>query len=107
MHSNEPQGAHDDYKWDQILESLLDVQPFTFALDIALLALHQEYLNLDKWLGNNVNQHRAEFLCTMVSFLEVKMESKKMGMSDPAVDSCTLSLNPNTITIFLCILHNK
>lgn len=105
---SEPQGAHDDYKWDQILESLLDVRPFTFALDVASLVSRREYLNLDKWLADNVNQHGAEFLRAMVEFLEVKMESEKVArMSDPAVDSRTLSLNPNTITIFLRILRNK
>ncbi|OAX43815.1 Not1-domain-containing protein [Rhizopogon vinicolor AM-OR11-026] len=105
---SEPQGAHDDYKWDQILENLLEVRPFTFALDVASLASRREYLNLDKWLADNVTAHGAEFLRAMVAFLEVKMESEKVSrMSDPAVDSRTLSLNPHTITIFLRTLRNN
>jgi CCR4-NOT transcription complex subunit 1 len=91
-----PQGAHDDYKWDLILESLLDVRHFTFALNVASLVSRREYLNLDKWLADSVNQHGAEFLRAMVEFLEVKMESEKLSrMTDPAVDSRTLCLNPN------------
>lgn len=105
---SEPQGAHDDYKWDQILENLLEVRPFAFALDVASLASRREYLNLDKWLADNVTAHGAEFLRAMVTFLEVKMESEKVSrMSDPAVDNRTLSLSPHTITIFLRTLRNK
>ncbi|KAG1904989.1 uncharacterized protein F5891DRAFT_1126284 [Suillus fuscotomentosus] len=79
----------------KILESLLDVRLFTFALDVASLASHREYLNLDKWLADN-------FLRAMVAFLEVKIESEKVArMSDPTINSRTLSLNPNTIAIFL------
>lgn len=92
----------------KILENLLEVRPFTFALDVASLASRREYLNLDKWLADNVTAHGAEFLRAMIAFLEVKMESEKVArMSDPTVDSRTLSLNAHTITIFLRILRNN
>ncbi|KAJ8581212.1 Not1-domain-containing protein [Rhizopogon salebrosus TDB-379] len=92
----------------KILENLLEVRPFAFALDVASLASRREYLNLDKWLADNVTAHGAEFLRAMVTFLEVKMESEKVSrMSDPAVDNRTLSLSPHTITIFLRTLRNN
>jgi CCR4-NOT transcription complex subunit 1 len=92
----------------QILENLLEVRPFTFALDVAGLASRREYLNLDKWLADNVTAHGAEFLRSMIVFLEVKMESEKVSrMSDPAVDNRTMPLNPQTIAIFLRTLRNK
>ena len=75
-----------------------------FTLDVATLAFHREYLNLDKWLADNVTAHGVEFLHLMIHFLEVKMESKKvLRMSDPAVGRA-MSLSPQTITIFLRIL---
>ncbi|EDR11008.1 uncharacterized protein LACBIDRAFT_141130, partial [Laccaria bicolor S238N-H82] len=92
----------------KILESLLDVRPFTFALDVAALASRREYLNLDKWLADNVANHGGEFLHSIIRFLEQKMESEKTcRLSDPAVESRTMSLNPNTITIILRVLRNN
>ncbi|KAI6129122.1 Not1-domain-containing protein [Pisolithus croceorrhizus] len=92
----------------KILENLLEVRPFTFALDVAALASRREYLNLDKWLADNVASHGAEFLHSMIVFLEVKMESEKVSrVSDPPVDSRTMSLSPQTVAIFLRILRNN
>jgi CCR4-NOT transcription complex subunit 1 len=92
----------------QILDALLDVKPFDFALDVAALASRREYLNLDKWLADNVATHGAEFLHAVIEFLDAKMESEKTTrISDPAVESRTMTLNPLTITIFLRVLRNK
>ncbi|KAJ7114402.1 hypothetical protein C8R44DRAFT_929238, partial [Mycena epipterygia] len=35
----------------KILESLLEVRPFVFALDVAVLTSRREYLNLNQWLA--------------------------------------------------------
>jgi CCR4-NOT transcription complex subunit 1 len=92
----------------QILESLLEVRPFIFALDVAALASRREYLNLDKWLADNVANHGGEFLHSVIVFLEQKMESEKTSrMSDPAQENRTMSLSPNTITIILRVLRNR
>jgi len=86
----------------------LEVRPFTFALDVAALASRREYLNLDKWLADNVATHGAEFLRSMIVFLEVKMDSEKASrVSDPPVDSRTMPLSPQTVAIFLRTLRNK
>ena len=93
---------------DQTLESLLEVRPFVFALDVAALASRREYLNLDKWLADNILAHGADFLHSVVVFLDQKMESEKIcRISDPAVESRTMPLNPQTITIILRTLRNK
>jgi CCR4-NOT transcription complex subunit 1 len=92
----------------KILDALLDVKPFDFALDVAALASRREYLNLDKWLADNVATHGAEFLHAVIEFLDAKMESEKTTrISDPAVESRTMTLNPLTITIFLRVLRNN
>ncbi|KAI0637267.1 Not1-domain-containing protein [Trametes polyzona] len=91
-----------------ILDSLLEVRPFTFALDVAALASRREYLNLDKWLADNVTTHGAEFLHAVIEFLDLKMESEKaQRVSDPPVDPRTMQLSPQTITIFLRVLRNS
>ncbi|KIK63773.1 hypothetical protein GYMLUDRAFT_71891 [Collybiopsis luxurians FD-317 M1] len=92
----------------KILEALLEVRPFGFALDVAALASRREYLNLDKWLMDNVNNHGAEFLHSVLLFLEEKMQSEKtIRISDPQPESRTMPLNPNTITIILRMLRNS
>ena len=40
-----------------------------FALDVATLASCQEYLNLDKWLADNVTADGVKFLRLMIHFL--------------------------------------
>ena len=90
------------------MDALLEVRPFTFALDVAALASRREYLNLDKWLADNVTAHGADFLHAVIAFLDIKMESEKASrLSDPAVESRTMALSPNTITIILRVLRNK
>ncbi|KAI8998906.1 Not1-domain-containing protein [Trametes punicea] len=92
----------------KILDSLLEVRPFTFALDVAALASRREYLNLDKWLADNVSAHGADFLHAVIAFLDLKMESEKaQRVSDPPVEPRTMQLSPQTITIFLRILRNS
>ncbi|PFH49091.1 hypothetical protein AMATHDRAFT_81473 [Amanita thiersii Skay4041] len=92
----------------KILDALLEVRPFVFALDVAALASRREYLNLDKWLADNVTNHGAEFLHSVIVFLEQKMESEKISrMSDPPIDNRTMPLNPATITIVLRVLRNN
>ncbi|KAF8502451.1 Not1-domain-containing protein [Gautieria morchelliformis] len=92
----------------KILDALLDVRPFTFALDVAALASRREYLNLDKWLADNISNHGADFLRSVINFLELKASSEKTArISDPPEDSTTMALNPQTIAIFLRILRNS
>ena len=92
----------------QILDHLLESRPFAFVLDVAALASRREYLNLDKWLADNVTAHGADFLHGVIGFLDTKMESEKLTrISDPAVESRTMPLSPQTITIFLRILRMK
>ncbi|KAJ7093160.1 Not1-domain-containing protein [Mycena epipterygia] len=92
----------------KILESLLEVRPFVFALDVAALASRREYLNLDKWLADNVANHGGEFLHSVILFLDQKMDSEKVSrISDPAVENRTMPLSPNTITIILRVLRNS
>ena len=97
-----------DLTLSQILDALLEVRPFKFALDVAALASRREYLNLDKWLADNVTAHGADFLHSVIAFLELKMDSEKtVRVSDPPVEPRTMQLSPQTIAIFLRVLRNR
>ena len=77
-------------------------------MDVAALASRREYLNLDKWLADNVTAHGADFLHSVISFLELKMDSEKaVRVSDPPVEPRTMQLSPQTIAIFLRVLRNR
>ncbi|KAL5529441.1 hypothetical protein ACEPAG_5426 [Sanghuangporus baumii] len=90
----------------KILDSLLEVKPFIFGLDVAALASRREYLNLDKWLSDNVAAHGAEFLHGIIAFLELKMQNEKIARTvDPQAENRTMALSPATIAIFLRALR--
>ncbi|KAL1669392.1 CCR4-Not complex component, Not1-domain-containing protein [Schizophyllum commune] len=92
----------------KILEALLEVRPFTFALDVAALASRREYLNLDKWLGDKVAAHGTEFLRSIADFLKEKMESEKLTrITDPPVESRTMPINPSTVAIILRVIRGS
>ncbi|QRV90034.1 CCR4-Not complex component, Not1 [Ceratobasidium sp. AG-Ba] len=94
----------------KILDSLLDVRPFDFALDVAALASRREYLNLDKWLADNLATHGAEFAHAVIAFLEVKVKGEIARNSvggEQAPESRTMPLNPQTIAIFIRVLKNS
>jgi len=86
----------------QILEALLEVQPFTFALDVAALASRREYLNLDKWLADHAAAHGVAFIREMVEFLRVKVQHEQNRMYDMSgSEGRMMLLNASTVSIFL------
>lgn len=86
----------------KILEALLEVQPFAFALDVAALASRREYLNLDKWLADHAATHGISFIRDMVEFLRVKVQHEQSRMYDmTASESRMMLLNAQTVSIFL------
>ncbi|KXN90499.1 General negative regulator of transcription subunit 1 [Leucoagaricus sp. SymC.cos] len=92
----------------KILEALLEVRPFTFALDVAALASRREYLNLDKWLQDHVNRYRGEFLHSVIAFLATKMESEKAcRLLETPVESRTMPLNAHVVTVILRVLRSS
>ncbi|EKM82840.1 hypothetical protein AGABI1DRAFT_97790 [Agaricus bisporus var. burnettii JB137-S8] len=92
----------------KILEALLEVQPFTFALDVAALASRREYLNLEKWLQDHVTRYDGEFLHSVIAFLEAKMDSEKAcRLSETPMESRTMPLNAHVVTVILRVLRSS
>ncbi|EJT98519.1 Not1-domain-containing protein [Dacryopinax primogenitus] len=89
----------------KILDRLLAVQPFPFALDLAALASRREYLNLEKWLADSYAVHGDSFTHAIMEFLDHKV---KNDMSrDAGAEMRTLSLNAQTIAIFISFLRRS
>lgn len=76
-------------------------------MDVAALASRREYLNLDKWLADNIAQHGATFLRAVIDFLDVKTASEKATRVAESPDARTMALNAQTIAIFLRVLRNR
>lgn len=48
---------------------LLNSSPFSFVIDLAVLASRREYLKLDKWLSDKIKEHGEEFIQACITFL--------------------------------------
>lgn len=77
-------------------------------LDLAALSSRREYLNLEKWLIDNVSQHGESFVRAMLEFLahKVKYELSRLDQ-DPQPEPTTLSLSANIVSIFIRALRQK
>ncbi|ORY06821.1 Not1-domain-containing protein [Basidiobolus meristosporus CBS 931.73] len=85
----------------KILKSMLEVQPFFFAIDLAALACRREYLNLEKWLQDSIATHGEPFLRVCFEFL-----TQKMGYNEQAGNGATqtVPLSLEVISIFLKVI---
>lgn len=90
----------------KILDSLLDVRPFYFALDVAALASRREYLNLDKWLQDNINEHGSAFIRGALEFLDAKAKDD-LAKQDPQAEQSFMPLTVQTVAIFLRVLRSN
>ncbi|XP_038898360.1 CCR4-NOT transcription complex subunit 1 [Benincasa hispida] len=54
----------------KILFSVLDMIPYSCSIRLAALASRQEYLDLEKWLSNNLNTYKDVFFEECLKFLK-------------------------------------
>ncbi|XP_018024179.1 CCR4-NOT transcription complex subunit 1 isoform X2 [Hyalella azteca] len=52
------------------LSMLLNATAFPFVIDLACLAFRREFLKLDKWLNDKVQEHGEAFLSALVKFVQ-------------------------------------
>ena len=88
------------------LDDVLSLRPFVLALDLAALASRREYLNLDKWLATQMQQHGAQLVRATLEFVghKVQHELRRQEM-DNAPEPTTLALNAATIAVFMRVLR--
>ncbi|CAN6460845.1 unnamed protein product [Victoria cruziana] len=63
----------------KILYSVLDMSPFSFSIKLAALASKKEYLDLEKWLNENLNICKDTFFEACLKFLKEKMLFEAMS----------------------------
>lgn len=87
----------------KILAPLLEIRPFVFAIDLASLASRREYLNLEKWLQDNIFKHGDVFVRACIDFLSIKIMAES---SDIGQQTQTIPLSIPVVAIFLRVLLN-
>lgn len=45
----------------QVLDRVLEYTPFQFSVELAAIAARRDFLNLEKWLQDNLTIHRDSF----------------------------------------------
>ncbi len=90
----------------RILDTVLEMQPFQFALDVASLASRREYLNLGKWLQDHVAQHGAAFMHACLEFLDSKVNDELATIDNADSAAANTPLTVYTVAIFLRILRS-
>ena len=87
----------------KILEHLLDIRaPINMILDVAALASRREYLNLEKWLQDNISQHGLFFMREALEFLNRKVRYELARQEqEPSTEPTTVALSAHTFAIFL------
>ncbi|KAL1917446.1 uncharacterized protein VTP21DRAFT_3839 [Calcarisporiella thermophila] len=95
----------------KILTAVLEIKPLRmmFALDFAALASRREYLNLEKWLQTNVQQHKDLFVRACLDFIVQKInadisQQQQQQQHDP---HSSIDLSMDTIATFLRVLSNS
>jgi len=91
------------------LSPILEIQPFSFAIDLAALASRREYLNLEKWLQDRIDEHQVDFIRACVAYLKEKKRLANKVESSQRIDRATsaITLSAETIGIFIgCLQAN-
>ncbi|CAB4419785.1 unnamed protein product [Rhizophagus irregularis] len=89
----------------KILNPLLAVQPFSFSIDLAALASRREYLNLEKWLQDNIIEFGDSFVHDCLEFLSQKIAMEVTRENNGNLQS--VKLTGDVFAIFLRILSNS
>ena len=83
------------------LTQVLEATPAPFCLELAALAARREYLNLEKWLGDQFSARGVAFMQASVSFLDAKLrEDLPASAHGPA----RLNISVETLAVFLRVL---
>ncbi|CAG8484093.1 12574_t:CDS:2 [Ambispora gerdemannii] len=90
----------------KILPQLLQVQQFVFTIDLAALASRREYLNLEKWLQDNIAEYGDPFIHDCLDFLHSKMGMETTRDTN-GNNFSSVRLSMEVAAIFLKILLNR
>lgn len=88
----------------KILDKMLEQRPFFYALDIAALAARRDFLNLDRWLQESIDEHGNEFVRASLDFVDTKVKDDFSNL-DPQAEHTSLPLTVHTVATFLRVLR--
>lgn len=94
------------------LNTILVARPFSFVIDLAALASHREYLYLDKWLQDRINEHGAPFASACIAYIrdKLKLQSSQAAAGASKAQDKSLQnfpLSPEIIASFFKALYNN
>lgn len=90
------------------LSPILEIRPFAFAIDLAALASRREYLNLEKWLQDRINEHQLEFVVACLSYLKEKKKAYAKNSSSTKgsnANSAVAALSADTLGVFFTVMQ--
>ncbi|XP_066142150.1 CCR4-NOT transcription complex subunit 1 isoform X1 [Euwallacea fornicatus] len=89
-----------DLKALSMLLNAQSAQSYPFIIDLACLASRREYLKLEKWLSDKINEHGEAFISACVKFLHRRCP--QIGKDDPLAKPVPLPVETLT-TLILCL----
>lgn len=111
VHTNDPSSMLKI--WDlcqelQVLPRVLEATPFSFSIELAVFSSRRDYLNLEKWLVDNLSSNRDAFFQACLRFLKeralAEVRSDVLGGSGFRSGLVT-SLPLETTAIFFKVLQ--
>ncbi|CAG8671517.1 10111_t:CDS:2, partial [Paraglomus occultum] len=89
----------------KVLNPLLEKRPFAFAIDLAALASRRQYLNLEKWLTDNIANHGTTFVYECLDLLNHEIVTR--AISDASTANQSPRLTYDVVVIFLRVLQGS
>lgn len=88
------------------LSLLLSGQSLPFVIDLACLASRREYLKLDKWMSDKIQEHGEPFITAVVKFLQRRVPQLSSGPLKEA-ESVSSPLPAALVASILNVLHAR
>ncbi|XP_024528197.1 CCR4-NOT transcription complex subunit 1 isoform X1 [Selaginella moellendorffii] len=108
IHSKEPSAIGrilDVCQELKVLSEVLDGTPFQFSIDLAALAGRREFLNLEKWLHDNLVVYQEPLFQACLSFLRERLLVESFNGQSGTPRSGPIGLSMETTAIFFKVLQ--
>ncbi|XP_057867287.2 uncharacterized protein LOC131074644 isoform X3 [Cryptomeria japonica] len=113
IHSKDPSSISkiaDACQEIKALPLVLDMTPFSFAIELAAFASRREYLNLETWLNDNLSTHRDTLFEACLKFLRERtlFEASNDALGNPVQRSGPIvNLSLDTTASFFKVLQSN
>ncbi|XP_060519791.1 CCR4-NOT transcription complex subunit 1 isoform X2 [Cylas formicarius] len=90
-----------DLKALSMLLNAQSAQSYPFIIDLACLASRREYLKLEKWLSDKINEHGEAFVTACIKFLHRRVP--QIGKADDSLTKVVPLPTETLSTMMLCL----